>query len=201
MSHGPELQKIVEALLFASDSPLGLGELCEIAGECSRSDVENAVRSLIEAYESDDSVLQLIEIANGYQFTTRPRYHRWIRKLKTKRRDGKLSGASLETLAVIAYKQPVSRAEIERVRGVSVDGVLHTLLGRDLIRITGREKGIGRALLYGTTREFLFHFGLKDLRELPSFEELERLFGPEASAARGSEKDSPPEAVEQSVQG
>ena len=171
-----ELQRIVEALLFAADTPLSLMELRELLGENRREDIERAIESIVQAYRQEDRPIQVIEIAGGYQFTSKPPYHQWILELRKKRQEGRLSGPALETLAIIAYKQPVPRSEIERIRGVSADGVLQTLLRYNLVRIAGREKGVGRALLYGTTREFLLHFGLKDLKDLPSLEEIERLF-------------------------
>jgi segregation and condensation protein B len=179
VNNGPELKRILEALFFASDSPLSCRELNEILEGFSMEEITGAVDSLILEYQSDDKPLQLIEVAGGFQFTSKPRYYRWIRELYRSRKESRLSGAALETLAVIAYRQPVPRSEIERIRGVNVDGVLQNLLGRNLVNVTGREKKIGRALLYGTTREFLINFGLKNLKELPSYEEVERLFRPD----------------------
>ncbi len=178
MNSGPELKQILEALFFAADSPLSYGELGEILEGYSRENISAAVEGLVIEYRSDERPLQLIEVAGGFQFTSKPEYYRWIKELYRRRRDSRLSGAALETLAVIAYRQPVTRSEIERIRGVNVDGVLQTLLRRNLVRITGREKKIGRAILYGTTREFLVSFGLKSIKELPSYEEVERLFRP-----------------------
>ncbi len=173
-----ELEGIIEALLFAADTPLSLGEIKGVLREYPADAVAGALGSVIECYRSDERPLQIVEVAGGYQFTTKARYYRWIRALHRSRREGRLSGAALETLAVIAYKQPVPRSEIERIRGVNVDGVIRTLMNRDLIRIAGREKRLGRALLYGTTQRFLLNFGLKDLGELPSYEEIERMFVP-----------------------
>jgi segregation and condensation protein B len=173
-----KLRNIVEALLFASDAPLRIKDLHEILPGYRKEDISEALVEIVELYQSPDRSLQLIEVAEGYQFTSKPEYHRWIRDLRVKSRERQLSGPSLETLAIIAYKQPVSRAEIERIRGVNVDSVLQNLLRRNLIRIAGREKGIGRALLYATTRDFLVQFGLRDLKDLPSVEEVERLFKP-----------------------
>ena len=172
------LRRIVEALLFAADAPLRIRDLREVLPGYRGEEITEALVSIVERYRSPDMPLQLIEVAGGYQFTSKPEYHRWIKDLKKKGRSRQLTGPSLETLAIVAYKQPVSRAEIERIRGVNVDGVLQNLLRRNLIRIAGREKGIGRALLYRTTREFLIQFGLKDLKDLPSVEEIERLFKP-----------------------
>jgi segregation and condensation protein B len=185
-----ELKRIVEALLFASEGPLAIDEIRAVLDGASRADVARAAAALVEEYASDDRALQLVEVAGGFQFTSKPRYHRHIRRLFRKKRESRLSAAALETLAVIAYRQPVARAEIERIRGVNVDGVLQTLMGRNLIRIAGREKGVGRALLYGTTRDFLLHFGLKDLAELPSYEEVERLFRPREEAGSPVEREA-----------
>lgn len=173
-----ELKRVVEALLFAADGPLGRDEIRAVLDGPGRAEIDRAVAALAEEYESEERALQVVEVAGGFQFTSKPRYHRHIRRLFRRKRESRMTPAALETLAVIAYRQPVPRSEIERIRGVNVDGVLQTLMRRNLIRVAGREKAIGRALLYATTREFLLCFGLNDLGELPSYEEVERLFRP-----------------------
>lgn len=193
-----KLRRIVEALLFASDAPLRIKDLHEILTGYRKEEISEALVEIVGLYQSPDRPLQLIEVAEGYQFTSKPEYHRWIRELKAKSRERQLTGPSLETLAIIAYKQPVSRAEIERIRGVNVDGVLQNLLRRNLIRIAGREKGIGRALLYATTRDFLVQFGLRDLKDLPSVEEIERLFQPLGELAGIHSRESDPEVDRES---
>ncbi len=189
MKDNPELHRIIEVLLFVSDIPLSVQEISEILCDFSREEIVSAIDSVVQDYRSEDRSLQLIEVAGGYQFTTKPRYHRWIQELKRQRRERQLTGAALETLAIIAYKQPIPRAEIERIRGVNVDGVLQNLLRRNMVRIMGRDKGLGRALLYGTTKEFLVHFGLNDIKELPSVEEIKQLFKPVDEVVSAAEDD------------
>ncbi len=187
-----ELKAAVEALLFASDTPVSTETLCDVLPGASAGSVRASIEELRDIYSSEHCGLQIVNVAGGYHIRTRPEVSHWVERLLRKRRKMRLSQAALETLAIIAYKQPVTKVEIESVRGVDVGGVLGTLLERDLITIRGRSKGPGRPLLYGTTREFLDHFGLNSLEDLPSLEELESLLakrdeaaGQEASAAEG----------------
>jgi segregation and condensation protein B len=176
-----QLLGIVEALVFASPEPLSLKTLTKVLSDEPKEDVVAAVQALMQQYERPGG-LHVVEIAGGYQITTRPEYHEWVRRLFHERTTQKLSVQSLETLAVIAYKQPITGAEIGEIRGVNTSGVLSTLLERHLIKIVGRKNVIGRPFLYGTTREFLIRFGLKDLTDLPRVEDMAAALGFDAPA-------------------
>lgn len=177
------LKPIVEALIFASPEPLTLKSLYKLLDGEVREDVDAALAALRADYEAPRG-LQLIEVANGFQIVTRPELHEWVRKLFHDRTTQKLSVQALETLAVIAYKQPVTAAEIAEIRGVSSSGgVLSTLAERKLIRTVGRKQVVGRPFMYATTREFLDRFGLSDLSDLPRVEELADALGFELPAA------------------
>ena len=171
-----DLKRIVEGLLFVSETPLSLAQICAVLETEEKAVVAGALAALVEEYQGLDRAFTLVEVAGGWGLRTRPELAFWIRKLK---RDQvtRLSRAALETLAVIAYKQPVMKAEIERLRGVEVGGVLRVLMEKDLIRVAGRKDLPGRPLIYGTTRRFLEVFDLKDLRDLPTLEEMEALAG------------------------
>ena len=164
------LEKQIEALLFASDVPLTPGKIKELAGAPSNTDVRKAVESLSNFYRETDRSYQVTEVAGGYQLISLPEYSELIRTLYKNRRKSRLSKAALETLAIIAYKQPVSRAQVEAVRGVNSGGVLATLSERELIRVSGRGDSIGRPFLYSTTGQFLEYLGLKNYKDLPSIE-------------------------------
>lgn len=176
-----QLLGIVEALVFASPEPLSLKTLTKVLSDEPKEDVVAAVQGLMQQYERPGG-LHIVEIAGGYQITTRPEYHEWVRRLFHERTTQKLSVQSLETLAVIAYKQPITGAEIGEIRGVNTSGVLSTLMERHLIKIVGRKNVIGRPFLYGTTREFLIRFGLKDLTDLPRVEDMAAALGFDAPA-------------------
>ena len=166
------LEKKIEALLFASDMPLTPTRMKEITGVQSNKEIREAVESLAGFYSETGRSYKIAEVAGGYQLITHPEYSEIIKSLFKNRRKSRLSGAALETLAIIAYKQPVSRSQIEAVRGVNSGGVLSTLLERELIRISGRGDSIGRPFLYSTTRQFLEYLGLKNYNELPSIEQF-----------------------------
>ena len=171
------LKPIVEALIFASPDPVTVKSLYKLLDGEPREDVDAALASLRTDYERVGG-LQLIEIAGGYQIVTRPELHEWVRKLFHERTSSKLSVQSLETLAVIAYKQPVTAAEIAEIRGVSSSGgVLSTLVDRRLIKTVGRKQVVGRPFMYATTRDFLERFGLNDLSDLPKVEEMSDALG------------------------
>jgi segregation and condensation protein B len=165
------LERIIESVLFAASAPVSLRRLVEILDGPSSKEVLAAVRRLLQEYAPGRHGIQLREVAGGYQFRTARENAEWVRAV-FREKPARLGRAALETLAIVAYKQPVTRAEIEAVRGVDVEGVLSTLLSRRLIKIEGRKETVGRPLLYGTTAEFLEVFGLKDLNELPSLKEL-----------------------------
>lgn len=161
-----EIKPIVEALLFVAEEPLPADKIAEITG-APLKDVREALAALQHEYASKDRGLQVMEIAKGYQLGTKSELAPVVEKLFKGEKSYSLSQAALETLAVIAYRQPVTRVDIESVRGVKVDAVVETLLKRRFIRTVGRKDAPGRPILYGTTREFLKYFGLKDLSELP----------------------------------
>jgi segregation and condensation protein B len=164
---------VLEALLFASPDPLSIEQLQVVLGVEKERVVEN-INLLREDYEKRNSGLTLVQVAGGVRMSTRPELHSWLSRL-ARARPVRLSRPALETLAIIAYRQPITKAEIEAIRGVLVDGVLRTLIERGLIRILGRKREVGRPLLYGTSRTFLEHFGFQDITELPSLQEIEAL--------------------------
>jgi segregation and condensation protein B len=171
-----ELKAVVEALVFASPEPLTPRTLFRLLADEPQEDVRAALDALMAEYENRPG-LQMVEVAGGYQIVTRPELHEWVRRLFHERSTQKLSVQALETLAVIAYKQPITALEITDVRGVNTSGVLSTLLERHLIRIVGRKNVVGRPFLYATTREFLIRFGLKDLGDLPRIEDMAEALG------------------------
>ncbi len=175
----PEIRAVLEALVFASPHPITPRQIGEVLGGVPKAAWEAALQELKEEYARDGRGLQLVEVAAGYQITTRPEYNDWVRELLDPRAPTRLSIQALETLAVIAYKQPVTLPEIIDLRGVKSGGVIKTLLEKRLIRITGRKEVVGRPMLYGTTKEFLLQFGLKDLAELPRIEEFAEVLGEE----------------------
>jgi len=168
-----EKKALIEALLFVSGDPVTLANL-KSTTELPESDLKQLVDELILEYKQKDSGVLIIEIANGYQMVTNPLYSTWLKKFTSTNTSNRLSMPSLETLAIIAYKQPIIKAELEQIRGVNSDGVIKTLLDRRLIKIIGRKEVPGKPLLYGTTQEFLQYFGIKDLTELPTLKELAR---------------------------
>src|SRR5829696_4015902 len=171
-----ELVAVVEALIFVSDEPITTKLLAEVLDE-DRDAIEAAVIELQKEYESRESGLQIREIAGGWQIATRTELHEDVRKFLKTRPSAKLSLASLETLAVIAYKQPVTVPEILEIRGVQSASAIKTLLEKRLIVTKGHKETVGRPMQYGTSKEFLIQFGLKDLTELPSIEDFEDLGG------------------------
>ena len=168
-----ELKRILEAFLFVSPLPVQIAEVKEALGIAEESLIKSAFDELKAKYESGDTGLSIIEVANGYRLSTSPTVASYLKKW-FKRQKPRLSRASLETLSIIAYKQPVTRSEVDAIRGVNVEGALGTLLDRGLIRIAGRRDTVGRPILYGTTRLFLEHFGLNTLRDLPILDEFSK---------------------------
>jgi segregation and condensation protein B len=171
-----ELKAIVEALIFASPEPITAKMLFKILADEPKEDVSAAIQALRVDYENRPG-LQFVDVAGGYQIVTRPELHEWVRRLFHERSTQKLTAQSLETLAVIAYKQPITAIEITDIRGVNTSGVLSTLLERHLIKIVGRKNVVGRPFLYSTTKEFLVRFGLKDLGDLPRIEDMAEALG------------------------
>ena len=174
-----ELKAIVEALIFASPDPLTLKAICKVLDSEPKEDVHAALAALKQDYERPGG-LQLVEVAGGYQIVTRSDLHEWVRRLFHERSTQRLTVQGLETLAVIAYKQPITALEIGEIRGVNTSGVLNTLLERHLIKIVGRKPVVGRPFMYATTREFLIRFGLNDLSDLPRVEDMAAALGLEA---------------------
>lgn len=197
-----EAKSIIEALLFMAGEPVMLDTLRKII-EIDKYNTERLARELIDTYSINNSGLFIVEVAEGYQMVTNPACASWVRKLLSTSVPKKLTQSSLETMAIIAYKQPIIKAEIEAIRGVNSDGVIKTLLEKRLIKIHGRREVPGRPLMYGTTNEFLQYFGLKDLSELPTLKEFQEVdipepseMVPEDSAEPTSYIENPEEAVE-----
>jgi segregation and condensation protein B len=174
-----ELKAILEALIFASPEPLTPKAIFKLLATEPKEDIQAALVQLKQDYDRPGG-LQLVEVAGGYQIVTRQDLHDWVRRLFHERTTQKLTVQALETLAVIAYRQPITAAEITEVRGVNTSGVLNTLLERHLIKIVGRKQVVGRPFLYATTREFLIRFGLNDLADLPKVEDMAEALGLEA---------------------
>jgi segregation and condensation protein B len=171
-----EVKAVVEALIFASPDPITARALCRMIAEEPKEDVLAAIDALRNDYENRPG-LQLVEVAGGFQIVTRPELYEWVRRLFHERSTQKLTAPGLETLAVIAYKQPITALEIAEIRGVNTSGVLSTLLERHLIKIVGRKNVVGRPFLYATTKEFLIRFGLNDLTDLPKIEDMAEALG------------------------
>lgn len=171
-----QLEAIVEALVFASPEPLTPKTLFKLLSDEPKEDVQAALDALAARYERPGG-LHLAQVAGGVQITTRPELHDWVRRLFHERSAQKLSVAALETLSVVAYRQPVTAAEVNEIRAVNASGVLSTLLERHLVKIVGRKNVVGRPFLYGTTKEFLIRFGLKDLADLPKMEDMVQALG------------------------
>ena len=179
-----ELKSIIEALIFASPEPVTMKALIKLLESEPKEEIEFAIVGLKADYERPGG-LQLVEVAGGYQITTKPEFHEWVRRLFHERTTQKLSVAALETLAVIAYRQPVTVPEIGDIRGVNASGVIGTLVDRKLIKIVGRKAVVGRPFMYGTTREFLERFGLNDITDLPKVEDMSELLGFDLPAGVG----------------
>jgi segregation and condensation protein B len=165
-------EQIVEAVLFASDAPLRSDEIARADESLDEDIVEQAIQDLRTFYLESERAYDLLELAEGYQILTRPEYVPYLDRFDTVPRPSRLSGPALEALAIIAYRQPIGRLEVEYIRGVGSSGVIRTLQDRGLVEVVGRAEGLGRTLLYGTTSRFLEHFGFQSLEDLPRPEEL-----------------------------
>ncbi len=172
-----EMKKIIEALIFASDGPISGNRIRSTIEEIDTNQIQVIVDELNIEYEQQQRSFQIVHVAGGYQFVTRAEFASYIKKYYKGRSKSKLSRAALEALAIVAFKQPISRPEIDMIRGVNSDGVVKNLLERNLIQISGRSETIGRALLYSTTAEFLRYFGVNEVSELPKPKEIEELLG------------------------
>ena len=170
-----ELKGAIEALLFISGSPLSVDRLKGIFEEATKQQIQAQLTALREEYESRDTCLLLAEVAGGYQMVTRPEYSGWIRKFKSVKASTKLSRPALETMAIIAYRQPITRMEVEAIRGVNIGGIIRNLMERRLVKIVGKKDVPGKPMMYGTTTEFLQYFGLKGLSSLPTLKEFKEL--------------------------
>ena len=179
MTRTNQLEAAIEAVLFASSDPVQLTRLKEVFSGDEEGSVTEALERVLERFRADEEArgVQVEEVAGGYRLVTRAEFHGYLRKYFDISGHNRLSMAALETLAIVAYRQPVTGPEIQEMRGVSSSGVLKTLLDRRLIRISGRKQVVGKPFIYRTTREFLMHFGLKDLEDLPPLEEFEESFG------------------------
>jgi segregation and condensation protein B len=166
------LPAVVEALIFAADEPLSVQRLLAVLEDpqVQAADIADAVEEIRR--QSEDRAFELVEVAGGFRFMTRAAHAEWIRKYKTRRAESRLSKAALETLSIVAYKQPLVRSEIDAIRGVQTGPTLRTLMDRGLVKIVGRSEEIGRPVQYGTTRRFLEFFGLNSLKDLPQLEEI-----------------------------
>jgi segregation and condensation protein B len=167
------VESVTEAVLFASDEPLREARLADIVGT-SASQIRQHIKNLNDKYQANNNAFRIEQIAGGYQMMTLSSYNHWLKKLLRERDAGKLSPAALETLAIIAYKQPIIRADIEAIRGVAVGEIIRNLMYKGLVKIIGRAEILGRPLLYGTTKKFLEVFGLHSLKDLPKIEELKK---------------------------
>ncbi len=165
------VESVIEAVLFASDEPLSEARLAGII-ETGAKQIRRHIEDLNDKYQANGNAFRIEQIAAGYQMLTLSQYNHWLKKLLNVRSEGKLSPAALETLAIIAYKQPVIRADIEAIRGVAAGEIIRTLMYKGLVKILGRAEVLGRPMLYGTTKKFLEVFGLNTLKDLPKIEEL-----------------------------
>jgi len=198
------LTQIVEALLFASDAPLTAADIARIDERLDEDTVDAVVQELRAEYDEAEHAFQVYEVAGGYQLLTRPDFATYLERYETIPQPAKLSTSGLEVLAIIAYRQPIGRGEIEEIRGVGSSGSIKTLLDRGLIEVAGRGEGLGRPLLYGTTRKFLEHFGFRSLEDLPRPDELPvvlRARGPVAAAAEAAGQEAAGEPSPQPAEG
>jgi len=167
-----EAKKIIETLLFVSESPLSLDRIKEVLEDIEKDSVKVLIEELKNEYQNTNRSFTIEEVGGGYRLATDPYYGVWVKKLYKDNRKHRLTMPSLESLSVIAYRQPVTKSELEAIRGVNVDGVLKNLLDRNLVKIVGRKEIPGRPFIYGVTKEFLIHFGLNSLEDLPKLKEF-----------------------------
>lgn len=196
----PNLDNIVLALLFASDEPLSARKIAALIEDVTTADVKQAIETWNARANAEAWSIGIEQVAGGYRLATRPDYAPYVSRLYAGRRKFRLSRAGLETLAIVTYKQPITRAEIESIRGVGSGSVVANLMERSLVQIVGKAKVLGAPFLYGTTQEFLEYLGLNSLRDLPSMEDLEALLAREASAEAALEGDTLADVVEHALQ-
>jgi len=181
----PTPKQILEAVLFASDVPVTLQVLTEVLGGKNAQEVRAILAEMAESYERGERGIVLSEIAGGFQILSRKECSAWVEQMLRSRRKIRLSKPALESLAIVAYRQPITKVEIDSIRGVDSAGVLHTLLERNLVTIKGRSKGVGRPLLYSTTQEFLSYMGINELTDLPELKEVAPLLEERERLAEG----------------
>jgi len=169
------VKPLIEALIFVSEEPITIEKITEIIDGAKKDLVKESVYELMEDYERNGRGIEIVEIAGGFKIKTRTEFSQWISLLFTKKKKTRLSIQALETVAVIAYKQPITKSEIEQIRGVNIVGTLRTLLERNLVKILGKKEAPGRPIMYGTTKEFLENFGLKNISSLPTLKEFSEL--------------------------
>jgi len=169
---GLPLKSVLEALLFSADRPVSVSRLAELSGASGAREVRSVLAELRQDYERAERAFAVEEIAGGFQLLSRPEFDPWIARLHDRQQDDTLSKAALETLAIVAYRQPITRAEVEDIRGVGAGHILRSLVDKRLLKVAGRSEELGRALLYGTTNQFLEAFGLRSLKDLPKRTEL-----------------------------
>ncbi|MBI5417597.1 SMC-Scp complex subunit ScpB [Candidatus Poribacteria bacterium] len=170
-----EIKNIIEALLLVSDKPLTIQKIKELIEIEDSKTIRGVISELKDEYDREERAFHILEVAGGYLIYTRDKFAPWIKKLIQSRSQKKLSPSLIETLAIIAYKQPISRLEIEAIRGVGASSAVKILMEKKLVRIAGKKEGVGKSLLYGTTKDFLIYFGLKSLEELPQLNELKEI--------------------------
>jgi segregation and condensation protein B len=179
----PNLSALLESIVYLAKEPVSLDAIRKALPEVDRVELQQTLNQLIEFYRASERGIEIREVAEGYRFSTKPEHHEVLKHfIKSQIPPTRLSLAALETLAVIAYKQPVTVPEIQEIRGVHASGVIKTLLDKKFVTTAGRKEVLGRPILYKTTKDFLIHFGLKDLSELPSMEEFEELIKNQAAA-------------------
>ena len=193
----PNLSALLEAIIYVAEEPVGLDVITKALPGVTRQEIDECVQQLIEKYRATEHGIEIREVAEGLRFSTKPEHHEVLKSfIQSQTRPTRLSLAALETLAVIAYRQPVTLPEIQEIRGVQASGVIKTLLDKKFINAAGRKEVLGRPILYKTTKDFLIHFGLKDLTELPSMEEFEELIKTQAAAEEKEQAELPLEEVQ-----
>jgi len=170
-----QLQSAIDALLFIAGAPLSVDKLKGVFEDATPEQIEASLAALRQAYDDRNAGIMVAEVAGGYQLATKPENAAWIRKFRSVKVSAKLSRPALETLAIVAYKQPITRTEVETIRGVNIGGIMRNLMERRLVKIVGKKDVPGKPMMYGTTVEFLQYFGLKDLSALPTLKEFQEL--------------------------
>lgn len=194
----PNLPALIEAIIYLADEPVSVDIIRKALPEADRAELDNVILGLIQKYAAPEHGIEIREVAEGLRFSTKPEHHETLKKfVKSQIPPTRLSLAALETMAVIAYRQPVTVPEIQEIRGVHAAGVIKTLLDKRFVVTAGRKDVLGRPILYKTTKEFLIHFGLKDLSELPSMEEFEELIKTQAASEETIETAELEEPAEQ----